>query len=130
MIVPRTGTLIRHRAERYNPDSIFDVGMALVRRDTLDEEIEKMRERLRYMPQDTAAASKLGELLMKIGDYSEARRWLLEAKERAYRLPDHGNRVDQNLRAIERRIGPAQARPRPAEESQVVTVGKEAEGNG
>lgn len=130
MIVPRTGTLIRHRAERYNPDSIFDVGMALVRRDMLDEEIEKMRERLRYMPQDTAAASKLGELLMKIGDYSEARHWLLEAKERAYRLPDHGNRVDQNLRAIERRIGPAQARPRPAEESQVVTVGKEAEGNG
>jgi len=46
MIVPRAGALIRHRAERYDPDSIFDVGLAIVRRDTTDREIEKLRERL------------------------------------------------------------------------------------
>lgn len=127
MIVPRAGTLIRHRAERYNPDSIFDVGIALVRRDMLDRDIEKLRERLRYAPQDAAAASKLGEHLMKAGDYDEARHWLLEAKSRAYRLPDHGNRVDQNLRLIERHIGPARAGQRLAEADQVVTVGEVVE---
>jgi hypothetical protein len=128
MIVPRAGALIRHRAERYNPDSIFDVGMALVRRDTVDREIEKLRERLRYAPQDAGAAAKLGELLMEIGDFGDARHWLLEAKERAYSLPDHGNRVAQNLRVVERRIGAARAGQRPAEAAQVVAVGGEADG--
>ncbi len=122
MIVPRAGALIRHRAERYDPDSIFDVGLAMVRRETTDREIEKLQERLRYAPQDAGAAAKLGELLMQIGDFGEARRWLLEAKERAYRLPDHGNRVEQNLRRVERRIGAAQVGGRPAEVAQVVVA--------
>ena len=130
MIVPRAGALIRHRAERYDPDSIFDVGMALVRRDTVDRDIEKLRERLRYAPKDAAAAAKLGELLMEIGDFGEARHWLLEAKERKYLLPDQGNRVDQNLRLVERRIGQAKVGQRPAEVAQVVTVGGEGEGEG
>ena len=130
MIVPRAGTLIRHRAERYNPDSIFDVGMALVRRDSVDRDIEKLQERLRYAPQDASAAAKLGELLMEVGDYSEARHWLLEAKERAHRLPDHGNRVDQNLREVERHVGPTRSGQRQADVAQVVTVGGDAEGDG
>ncbi len=125
MIVPRAGALIRHRAERYDPDSIFDVGLAVVRRDTTDREIDKLRERLHYAPQDAGAAARLGELLMQVGDYSEARRWLLEAKERAYRLPDRGNRVDQNLRRVERRAGRARSGGRAAEVAQVVTVGGE-----
>lgn len=107
MIVPRAGALIRHRAERYDPDSIFDVGLALVRRDTTDREIEKLRERLRYSPEDAGAAARLGEMLLLTGNFGEARQWLLEAKKRSHRLPDHGNRVDQNLRQVERHIGPA-----------------------
>ncbi|HRO91645.1 MAG TPA: hypothetical protein PK205_04435, partial [Promineifilum sp.] len=107
MIVPRAGALIRHRAERYDPDSIFDVGLAIVRRDTTDREIEKLRERLRYSPEDAGAAARLGEVLLLTGNFGEARQWLLEAKKRAHRLPDHGNRVDQNLRQVERHIGPA-----------------------
>ncbi|MBP9503513.1 MAG: hypothetical protein KBF17_15235 [Candidatus Promineofilum sp.] len=126
MIVPRAGALIRHRAERYDPDSIFDVGLAIVRRDSTDREIEKLRERLRYTPQDAGAAAKLGEMLLLTGNFSEARHWLMEAKERAYRLPDHGNRVDQNLRQVERHIGPAKEKKPAAEAVQVVTVEGEA----
>ncbi len=107
MIVPRSSALIRHRAERYDPDSIFDVGLAMMRQESTDRDIEKLRERLRYAPQDAGAAARLGELLVLVGDFDEARHWLLEAKMRAYRLPDHGNRVDQNLRQVERHIGPA-----------------------
>lgn len=123
IIVPRAQARIRHRAERYNPDSIFDVGLALVRRDNVEREIEEVRETLRYAPEDACSAAKLGELLMRVGDFREARRWLLEAQSRAYRLPDHGNRVAQSLRQIERRIGPAHGAEPAAETLQVVSVG-------
>ena len=43
MVVPRSHALIRHRAERYNPDSIFDVGLALMRRENEEREIERLR---------------------------------------------------------------------------------------
>lgn len=125
IIVPRTQALIRHRAERYDPDSIFDVGLALIRRDTVEKEIEELRETLRYAPQDAGSAAKLGELLMHIGDFNEARHWLLEAQARAYRLPDRGNRVQQNMRQIERRVGVARAADPKVEETQVVMIGGE-----
>lgn len=122
MIVPRSNALIRHRAERYDPDSIFDVGLAMVRQDATNREIEKLRERLHYAPQDAGAAAKLGELLLLIGDYAEARHWLMEAKERAHRLPDRGNRVEQNLRQLERHSGPTRIGEQAAEAVQMVTA--------
>jgi tetratricopeptide (TPR) repeat protein len=104
MIVPRSHALIRHRAERYDPDTIFDVGLSLVRRDDEEKEIERLRQVLRYSPHDVLSAAKLGELLYRQGELQEAQRWLRKANERAQLLPDNGNRVAQNLRAVERRL--------------------------
>ncbi len=122
MVVPRAHALIRHRAERYNPDSIFDVGLALVRRDNEEREIERLRQALRYAPQDAITASKLGELLLHNGEYREARYWLLEAQERCYRLPDRGNRVAQNLRQLERHMEQMRIHNRMAEELRIISV--------
>lgn len=123
MIVPRAHALIRHRAERYNPDSIFDVGLALVRRESEEREIDQLRQALRYAPQDAIMAAKLGELLLHNGEYLEAHHWLLEAQERSHRLPDHGNRVAQNLRQVERHMEQIRLQNRLAEELRIITVG-------
>jgi tetratricopeptide (TPR) repeat protein len=122
MIVPRGHALIRHRAERYNPDSIFDVGLALVRRDSDEREIEQLRQALRYAPQDAISAAKLGEQLLQNGEYLEARHWLLEAQERCYRLPDRGNRVAQNLRQVERYLEQMRMQNRMAEELRIISL--------
>lgn len=129
MIVPRSHALIRHRAERYNPDSIFDVGMALVRRDTEQREVEQLRQSLRYAPDDAITAAKLGECLMRSGEFVEARRWLLEAQQRSYRLPDRGARVGQNLRRAERMIEQMRLQQRLEQETRMVSLnglGKDA----
>lgn len=122
MIVPRAHALIRHRAERYNPDSIFDVGLALVRRENEEREIDRLRQALRYAPQDAISAAKLGELLLHNGEYREAHHWLLEAQERCHRLPDHGNRVAQNLRQLERHMEQKRIHNRMAEELRIISV--------
>lgn len=122
LIVPRAHAMIRHRAERYSPDSIFDVGLALVRRESDEREIERLRQALRYAPQDAIMAAKLGELLLHNGEYTEARHWLLEAQERAHRLPDNGNRVAQNLRQVDRYLAQMQMQKRLDEELRIITV--------
>jgi tetratricopeptide (TPR) repeat protein len=122
MVVPRAHALIRHRAERYNPDSIFDVGLALVRRENEERDIERLRQALRYAPQDAISAAKLGELLLHNGEFREARHWLLEAQERCYRLPDRGNRVAQNLRQLERHMEQLRMHNRMAEELRIISV--------
>lgn len=104
VIVPRRHALIRHRAERYMPETIFDIGLALVRRQGDEMEIDQLRQILRYAPEDAIAAAKLGELLFRHGMFVEAQRWLVVAQERCYLLPDRGNRVAQNLRLLRRRI--------------------------
>ena len=102
MIVPRSHALIRHRAERYDPDTIFDVGLSLVRRQSDQKEIERLRKVLSYSPWDVISAAKLGEMLMRNGEYAEAERWLLHARESCHHLPDRGARVAHNLRELDR----------------------------
>ncbi len=105
MIVPRGHSLVRHRAERYDPDTIFDVGLALVRLDDDDAEIERLRQALRYTPHDAQSAARLGELLYRDGQLEEAQLWLLRAQEHARQLPDGGRRVAQHLRMLQRQVG-------------------------
>ncbi len=102
IIVPRNHALIRHRAERYNPDTIFDVGLRLVRGDGDAREIERLRQVLKYDQFDAVSAAKLGEILLHHAEYTEARHWLQLAQQNSHRLPDGGTRVAQNLRQLER----------------------------
>lgn len=102
MIVPRAHAIIRHRAERYMPETIFDVGRSLVRREGEDEEIDRLRQVLRYSPHEAISAAKLGELLLREGKYAEAHAWLVKAFDNKQRLADGGTRVSQNIRITER----------------------------
>jgi hypothetical protein len=102
MIVPRRHALIRHRAERYDPDTIFDVGLSLVRRQSDEREIARLRKVLGYSPWDVLSSAKLGEMLMRRGDFAEAEKCLLHARESCHHLPDRGARVAHNLRQLER----------------------------
>ncbi len=101
MVVPRRQALIRHRAERYDPDTIFDVGLSLVRRQSDQREIERLRKVLAYSPWDVISAAKLGEMLMRHGEFAEAEKWLLHARESCHHLPDRGARVAHNLRQLD-----------------------------
>jgi hypothetical protein len=101
MIVPRSHALIRHRAERYDPDTIFDVGLSLVRRQSDQREMERLRKVLSYSPWDVISAAKLGEMLMRDGEFVEAEKWLLHARESCHHLPDRGARVAHNLRQLD-----------------------------
>ena len=67
MIVPRAHAIIRHRAERYMPETIFDVGRSLVRRESEEREIERLQQVLRYSPHEAISAGKLGDLLLREG---------------------------------------------------------------
>ena len=102
LIVPRAHTLIRHRAERYMPETIFDVGRSLVRRESEEKEIERLQQALRYSPDEAISAAKLGDLLLREGKYAEAHAWLVKAFDNKQRLPDGGTRVSQNMRVAER----------------------------
>lgn len=121
MIVPRSHALIRHRAERYDPDTIFDIGLAIVRRQGDAKEVERLRQVLRYTPHDAMSAAKLGELLFTQGEMQEAVKWLGRAYEYRRYLPDNGNRVSQNLRLLQRRAGNA-GRSIGANGSEALTV--------
>ena len=90
IIVPRNHALIRHRAERYNPDTIFDVGLRLMRGDGDKREIERLRQVLKYDQFDAVSAAKLGEVLLRHAEFTEARYWLQQAQQNAQRLPDGG----------------------------------------
>jgi Tfp pilus assembly protein PilF len=121
IIVPRNHALIRHRAERYNPDTIFDVGRSIVRRDGDEREIARLRQALKYNRFDAVSAAKLGEMLLQRAEYAEARYWLLQAQENAQRLPDGGARVAQNLRQLERQAERLKVEQELAAELRLVT---------
>lgn len=102
LIVPRAHAIIRHRAERYMPETIFDVGRSLVRREGEETEIERLKQALRYSPDEAISSAKLGELLLREGKYAEAHAWLAKAFSNKQRLADGGVRVSQNMRMAER----------------------------
>ncbi len=119
MIVPRSRSAVRHRAERAATaeegesmwDFVFDLG-TLVRRRTDDEEVEAdLRRQLEQDPPPPAAAARLGALLLKKQNYSEAGRWLRAAYQAREALPDGGRRVRMQLRELARRLAQRAAEP-------------------
>jgi tetratricopeptide (TPR) repeat protein len=108
-ILPRAHALVRHKAERYNPDYVFDIGMML-RRDHLTADEERYLEVLREKPEDAASALQLGQLLFQRGRLDEAERWFRQALKYGENLPDGGRLAARQLRYIEsKRSGPGWA---------------------
>ena len=121
LIIPRAHAIIRHRAERYMPETIFDVGRSLVRREGEEKEIERLRLALRYSPEEAISAAKLGDLLLREGNYAEAHAWLVKALTNKQRLPDGGTRVEQNIRLTERFLEQVRTQRKLDAEMRLVT---------
>ena len=113
ILVPRNRCVVRHRAERYQPeqltdiivDIVFDVGRHLVGNggNGVSTQEPRLRQQLREDPMNGVAAAGLGFLLMQKDELGEAEKWLRRALDVEYSLPDGGRRARMQLREIERR---------------------------
>jgi tetratricopeptide (TPR) repeat protein len=101
-ILPRTHALIRHKAERYDPDYVFDIG-ALLRQDHLTKDEERYLQALKENPADAASALELGQLLFQRGKVNEAERWFLQAIEHSQNLPDGGKLARRQLHYLQQK---------------------------
>jgi hypothetical protein len=99
-ILPRAHALVRHKAERYNPDYVFDIGVML-RHDHLTTDEERYLQTLRENPEDAASALELGHLLFQRGKVEESERWFRQALKNGQNLPDGGKLAARQLRYIE-----------------------------
>ncbi len=97
-IIPRSRALIRHKAERYDPDQVFDIGLGL-KSDYTPEE-KRLTAALEANPQDAVSAVALGQLLFRRGRLREAERWFDYALARRDQLPDQGKLAQRQLRYI------------------------------
>ncbi|MBX3051993.1 MAG: hypothetical protein KF753_10995 [Caldilineaceae bacterium] len=107
MIVPRTRSLIRHRAERFEKehltDIIFDVGVRLKGGARVEEQERRLRADLKRKPTDALAAANLGGLLLQKKEYDEALQWLERALSMRYSLPDNGRKAEMEVRELKRK---------------------------
>jgi len=97
MIVPRSRCIVRHRAERYEPEVlpeiVFDIGVRLRGDSILDAREDRLRRKLKEFPDSALIASNLGSVLMQKQQYAEAKRWLEQAYQARFSLPDNGRRT-------------------------------------
>lgn len=101
-VLPRSHALIRHKAERYDPDQVFDIGVVL----RLDRYTDEEERYLRSLEQDTdnaPCALELGQLFFQRGEFKEAERWFRHALEHKENLHDGGKLAERQLRYIERK---------------------------
>ena len=111
MLVPRSRSAVRHRAEKVDAavepesawDLVFDLGTLVRRREGADVLEGRLREELEGNPKAVAAAAQLGSLLLKRQELAEAGRWLRVAYNARDTLPDGGRRVRMQLRELARR---------------------------
>lgn len=112
MIVPRTRSLVRHRAETENqsflPELIFDMGYLLKPSARSVAQEERLRAQLAENPNSALAAANLGGLLMQRNEFDEAEKWLQHALRMYRSLPDNGRRAEMQLRELRRRQGRAE----------------------
>ncbi len=113
MIVPRTRSVIRHRAERFQKalldDIIFDVGVLLNANRRQAEQERRLREALAANPKDALSAANLGSLLLLKREFEEAKKWLELSLKMRYSLPDNGRRAEMELRELARKVERANA---------------------
>jgi len=98
-ILPRSHALIRHKAERYDPDQVFDIGFVLRLDRHLDEE-QPLRQMLEANPDDAPSAVALGQILFQEGKLDEAEDWFCYALGHHQYLPDGGKLAERQLRYI------------------------------
>lgn len=129
MIVPRSRAIVRHRAERYEPEAlteiIFDIGVRLRGSSAINAREARLRKQLDEFPDSALAASNLGSILLQKQQYPEARRWLERAYKARLSLPDNGRRTLMMLHELERTM--TKAAPARAAEPQPTVAGAPVE---
>lgn len=105
MIVPRTHSVIRHRAgfieEERLTDIVFDLGIALSGGSSQMARREaRLRDNLKRSPSNALAAANLGGILVQQHNYDEAEKWLLLALKMQNSLPDNGRRARMQLQEL------------------------------
>lgn len=107
MIVPRTRCVVRHRAERYEqqtlPEIVFDLGFVLTGNSLVDAREKRLRQRLAEDPHSATLMSNLGALLLQKQRYDEAESLLQKAYSMRLSLPDSGRRTTMLLHELKRR---------------------------
>ncbi len=98
-ILPRSHALIRHKAERYDPDQVFDIGFVL-RLDRHADEEQPLRQALKANPDDAPSGVALGQILFQQGKLEEAEDWFCYALGRREHLPDGGKLAERQLHYI------------------------------
>ena len=98
-ILPRSHALIRHKAERYDPDQVFDIGFVL-RLDRHTDEEQPLRQALKANPDDAPSGVALGQILFQQGKLEEAEDWFCYALGRREHLPDGGKLAERQLHYI------------------------------
>jgi len=126
-ILPRAHALIRHKAERYDPDYVFDIGLMLDH-DRLTADEEGYLEALRDNPEDAESALQLGQLLFQRGRFEESERWFRQAVKYGQNLPDGGKLAARQLRYIgmkgqDRHARDKSSPQRPGSESRPTSAG-------
>ena len=99
-ILPRSHALIRHKAERYDPDQVFDIGFVLKLDRHTDAE-ERYLHTLHQNPENAPCALELGQLLFQRGELKEAEHWFRHALEHKQNLHDGGKLAERQLLYIE-----------------------------
>lgn len=126
MIVPRSRCIVRHRAERYEPEVlpeiVFDIGVRLRGDSVLDAREERLRRKLKEFPDSALIASNLGSVLMQKQQYAEAKRWLEQAYQARFSLPDNGRRTLMLMHELNRAMS-KRAEIRPMQPAQPAAAG-------
>lgn len=111
MIVPRTRALVRHKAERYDPDQVFgelNFSLPFTGRERVQERI--YRAALEQHPEDVSSMMALSKLLIKKGDYEEAIVMLQDALQHKDQLADHGRLASLQLQFAQKKWNSRQNR--------------------
>jgi hypothetical protein len=101
-ILPRGHALIRHKAERYDPDQVFDIGFVL-RLDRTAASEEHYLKQLQENPANAACAVELGQLLFQRGALDGAERWFRHALQYRQHLADGGKLAERQLVYLRRK---------------------------
>jgi tetratricopeptide (TPR) repeat protein len=101
-IVPRAHAVIRHKAEHYDPDQVFDIGFVL-NLDRYTKAEEQYMRLLAEKPDNAPCALELGQILFQRGAMDDAEQWFQHALKYRHNLLDGGKLADRQLIYIRRK---------------------------
>jgi hypothetical protein len=105
MIVPRARALVRHKAERYDPENVFgSIDFSLPFLDSEENLEQEYRKQIEDDPEDAQSAMGLARLLIQRADYAGAATALRAALANRGNLVDGGRLAALQLQYVEKKL--------------------------